>query len=144
MGEEQKVVRPEQAQRGAPSAPSAVPMPPVRVQRKRSAGWVMPENTVYVGRPTMWGNRWQIGTHSNHLGRAVETQQEAVDVYSVLMWPDTHHRAWVRESLGGKNLACWCALDEPCHADFLLALANSADGSEATTNGNSGTNNETI
>jgi len=27
-------------------------------------------------------------------------------------------------SLRGKNLACWCALDEPCHADVLLELAN--------------------
>jgi hypothetical protein len=27
-------------------------------------------------------------------------------------------------SLRGKNLACWCALDQPCHADVLLELAN--------------------
>lgn len=26
--------------------------------------------------------------------------------------------------LRGKNLACWCALDQPCHADVLLELAN--------------------
>lgn len=26
--------------------------------------------------------------------------------------------------LRGKNLACWCDLDMPCHADTLLALAN--------------------
>ena len=26
--------------------------------------------------------------------------------------------------LRGKNLACWCKLDEPCHADVLLKLAN--------------------
>lgn len=26
--------------------------------------------------------------------------------------------------LRGKNLACWCALDAPCHADVLLDLAN--------------------
>lgn len=26
--------------------------------------------------------------------------------------------------LRGKNLACWCALDRPCHADVLLELAN--------------------
>lgn len=24
--------------------------------------------------------------------------------------------------LVGKNLACWCQLDAPCHADFLLNL----------------------
>ena len=26
--------------------------------------------------------------------------------------------------LHGKNLACWCSLDGPCHADILLKLAN--------------------
>ncbi len=26
--------------------------------------------------------------------------------------------------LRGKNLACWCGLDQPCHADVLLELAN--------------------
>lgn len=28
--------------------------------------------------------------------------------------------------LRGKNLACWCPLDQPCHADVLLDLANPA------------------
>lgn len=84
----------------------------------------MPPNTVYVGRPTMWGNRWTIGTNSNFLGRAVQTQQECVDVYRALMWREGHHIAWVRENLRGKNLACWCALDQPCHADVLLEIAN--------------------
>lgn len=27
-------------------------------------------------------------------------------------------------SLKGKNLSCWCNLDEKCHADLLLELAN--------------------
>ncbi|WP_255183240.1 MULTISPECIES: DUF4326 domain-containing protein [unclassified Rhodococcus (in: high G+C Gram-positive bacteria)] len=26
--------------------------------------------------------------------------------------------------LRGKDLACWCRLDQPCHADVLLELAN--------------------
>ena len=28
------------------------------------------------------------------------------------------------ESLRGRDLACWCPLDQPCHADVLLAIAN--------------------
>lgn len=32
--------------------------------------------------------------------------------------------AKVQEKLRGKNLACWCPLDQPCHADVLLRLAN--------------------
>ena len=34
--------------------------------------------------------------------------------------------AEIREHLAGKNLACWCALDAPCHADVLLELATPA------------------
>jgi hypothetical protein len=30
----------------------------------------------------------------------------------------------IRAELRGKNLACFCALDQPCHADVLLKLAN--------------------
>jgi hypothetical protein len=26
--------------------------------------------------------------------------------------------------LRAKDLACWCPLDQPCHADVLLELAN--------------------
>lgn len=28
------------------------------------------------------------------------------------------------DELRGQNLACWCSLDQPCHADVLLDLAN--------------------
>ncbi len=34
------------------------------------------------------------------------------------------YRIAVIEELAGKNLACWCPLDQPCHADVLLKLAN--------------------
>ncbi len=26
--------------------------------------------------------------------------------------------------LRGKNLACWCPLDQPCHADVLIDMAS--------------------
>lgn len=29
--------------------------------------------------------------------------------------------------LAGKNLACWCPLDHPCHADVLIELANKGE-----------------
>lgn len=35
----------------------------------------------------------------------------------------------IRSELGGKNLACWCKIGTPCHADVLLELAN-AKGSQ--------------
>lgn len=30
----------------------------------------------------------------------------------------------MRVELHGKNLACWCKIGTPCHADVLLELAN--------------------
>jgi uncharacterized protein DUF4326 len=30
----------------------------------------------------------------------------------------------VRTQLAGRDLACWCRPDQPCHADVLLELAN--------------------
>lgn len=30
----------------------------------------------------------------------------------------------IRTELRGKNLACFCPLDQPCHADVLLEIAN--------------------
>jgi hypothetical protein len=44
--------------------------------------------------------------------------------------PSTQHWTWADwarinlKSLRGLNLACWCKIDEPCHADVLLELAN--------------------
>lgn len=43
---------------------------PKRIQRKRSRGWKMPENTVYVGRPSKWGNPYRIG--GNYADEAFE------------------------------------------------------------------------
>lgn len=35
-------------------------MKPKRIQRKRTKGWRMPSNAVYVGRPTKWGNPFKL------------------------------------------------------------------------------------
>lgn len=34
--------------------------------------------------------------------------------------------AEIRGALAGRDLACWCPLGEPCHADVLLEIANAA------------------
>lgn len=51
---------------------------------------------------------------------------EAVDLFAAtLRGPVGHHYAvrFARE-LRGLDLVCTCSLDEPCHADVLLRLAN--------------------
>jgi hypothetical protein len=34
--------------------------------------------------------------------------------------------ARAKAELRGKDLACWCRLDQPCHADVLIELANAS------------------
>lgn len=99
-------------------------MTPVRVQLSRKKGWRMPPNTVKVDRTTPFGNRWTIGTWSNTLGRHVATTQEAVDLFRKFAFVEPHMIGYAKEQLRGKNLACWCKLGEPCHADVLLEIAN--------------------
>lgn len=38
----------------------------------------------------------------------------------------------IRRELGGRDLACWCPLDGPCHADVLLELARPLGPAAAT------------
>ncbi len=88
---------------------------PVRIQRRRTRGWRMPDYTVYVGRPSKWGDPW-----------------ETADEYRLwlcrldLGWKPFRRSRILHDmcELRGLNLACWCPLDQPCHADVLLELAN--------------------
>jgi hypothetical protein len=104
---------------------------PIRVQRMRAKGWRMPPNTVYVGRPTLYGNDVKIGDKpgcgdmSNcHCEAPCKgmTAEECVQLYrdTTAEWLTDEILAFLR----GKNLACYCPLDQPCHADVLLELAN--------------------
>lgn len=93
----------------------ANPPPARRIQRRRSAGWRMPPEAVYVGRPTRFGNPYAVAEH----GRAA-----AVALYRnhLAQRPDLIEAA--RTQLRGKPLACWCPTDGPCHADVLIEIAN--------------------
>ena len=86
----------------------------------------MPPNTVYVGRPTKWGNPF-VKIFDG------DDREQLVRLY----------RGWLRngvwsgdlfaeakKQLRGRDLACWCPLVDsegnriPCHADVLLEVAN--------------------
>jgi len=86
---------------------------PKRIQRKRTKGWRMPDNTVYVGRPSKWGNPF-IGNYAYERYRKY-IKEKCNDA-------DYHKR--LIDELRGKNLACWCPLNGACHADILLEVAN--------------------
>lgn len=122
---------------------------PERIQLSRKKGWRKSENTVSVARPTKWGNPYRVGKtlllftgepEWNFIGffdrvQRIEslTPATAVALYR-LLWL-TNWNVGDAEiprpapgdlaELRGKNLACWCPLDQPCHADVLLELANS-------------------
>lgn len=99
---------------------------PVRVQLSRRKGWRMPENTVKVDRTTRWGNPFIVDP--------IFGPETAVNGYRAWITmpyepgePEPARRHYIianLRSLRGKNLACWCPLDQPCHADVLLELAN--------------------
>jgi hypothetical protein len=89
---------------------------PQRYQRSRRKGARLPPGTIVVTRPTRWGN-----PHPLALGR-----EEAVRRYSedLLAGRLAITVIDVERELEGRDLACYCPLDQPCHADVLLELAN--------------------
>jgi hypothetical protein len=101
--------------------------PPIRLRLSRSPGFNLQAVSVAanglpavnVARPSRWGNKI-----SRRL--ALTTGETAVAAFK--SWFDNEaSNSWREEArfaLRGKNLACWCALDAPCHADVLLAFAN--------------------
>jgi hypothetical protein len=96
---------------------------PKRIQRKRTKGWKMPPNTVYVGRPSKWGNPYFIGGES-YGGIIIKTTSIALEEYRRLFSRIPDLAVVAQQELRGKDLACWCKEGEECHADFLLKVAN--------------------
>lgn len=91
---------------------------PKRIQRKRTKGWSMPPNTVYVGRPTRYGNPYRVQMQMVDLLPAVLDRFRLYAEHRIYQEPD-----WLTP-LRGKDLSCWCREGAPCHADILLELAN--------------------
>lgn len=110
-------------------------MTPTRIQLQRAEGWSMPPNTIKVDRTTKWGNPFVVGRDG--------TQAECVEAFGFLAGEEASLGLLARmlapngleatrqtldelsadpSPLRGKNLACWCRLDQPCHADVLLRL----------------------
>ncbi len=105
---------------------------PIRVQRKRTKGWRMPENTVSVTRPGKWGNPFVVDPKwlpFNTAEKCVEAfRKHLMDFGMSLSTKGGIRKAVtvedIKRELRGKNLACFCPLDQPCHADVLLEIAN--------------------
>jgi hypothetical protein len=101
-------------------------MPPRRIQLRRSKGWRMPANTVKVDRSSRFGNPFRVGDPGiADVAASIERFKAALRSGELARDAESPFRpAQLRAALRGKNLACWCPLDGPCHADLLLKIAN--------------------
>jgi hypothetical protein len=110
---------------------------PKRIQRKRAKGWRMPENTVYVGRPTNLGSPFKVvkcgkGWQVSFSGLLDISGAYFDNKVGAVAWSVAAFRDHVKENeacykaelakVEGKDLACWCSLYSPCHADVLIEL----------------------
>jgi hypothetical protein len=104
-------------------------MKPERIQLRRTAGWRMPPNTVKVDRTTKWGNPFVVGKSGGAYAKTVVDRRHAWQLYRGAALANPALVAAARAELRGRNLACWCAKENPyedvCHAAVLLEIANS-------------------
>ena len=106
---------------------------PERIQRKRTKGWKMPADTVCVCRPGPFGNPFTAKA-AEEAGYRNGPEMAVIGFIKWLAGDPLYKRADIDPGrdfildnvalLRGKNLACWCPTDKPCHANVLLEMAN--------------------
>lgn len=120
----------------------------VRLQLSRAKGFnlqVLSQATnghaaIRVARPGRFGNPFsREAAIASGYATEVTWQAFVVECFRDWLGPRQHGRDWWQgpqsderrkvildglPALRGKNLACWCKLGAPCHADVLLELAN--------------------
>lgn len=82
----------------------------------------------YVRQPHVRADRRTWTTHAEATAKAVSLYYDEATRWLggwATTWPSKYAAL---PSLRGKDLACWCPLDQPCHADVLLELANAEAG----------------
>ena len=67
---------------------------------------------VYIGRPSKWGNPFEIGVDGN--------RAEVIEKYREWILTQPKMLSELSE-LKGKILGCWCS-PSPCHGDVLVEL----------------------
>ncbi len=120
---------------------------PVRLRLSRHKGfdlqaWSRAANgleAVNCARPGPWGNPYRVGESVDirqarrwgwrlaHPEFVCPDAETAVKRFAASLGLDDASICAVRMRLGGRNLACWCELDDPwCHCDPILRIANAA------------------
>jgi hypothetical protein len=108
---------------------------PLRVRRSRKKGSRLPAGAVVVSRPSKWGNPFSVAKQAGG-GWARIASYGSMGQFAAPGPAAALYRWWLQHTaegqellaklpeLRGKQLACWCPLDQPCHADVLAELAN--------------------
>ena len=115
-------------------------MKPKRIQRKRSKGWRKPEGAIIVDRTSRYGNPFRVGHRYRYVlllalmgfkgkdltnGVFVKDNAHAVELYrKMINIFQAKKRKQYFESFRGKDIVCFCKVDEPCHGDVILKEAN--------------------
>ena len=73
------------------------------------------EDSVYIGRPSKWGNPFVIGKDG--------TRDQVVAKYEAWLLEKPELVEAAKRELRGRTLLCFCA-PAPCHGDVLLRVAN--------------------
>lgn len=72
----------------------------------------IPDGSIYIGRPSKWGNPFVIGADGN--------RKDVLDKYENYLRANVELMACIHE-LEGKNLVCWCR-PVPCHGDVIIKI----------------------
>lgn len=103
---------------------------------RRTKDWRKPAGVLYVGRPGRFGNPWEWMTFGREgavdlyrrwlAGELSESEQRSLglDIDGDRVERQRRRILDGLAELRGHDLGCWCPLDQPCHADALLELAN--------------------
>ncbi|WFE44276.1 DUF4326 domain-containing protein [Verrucosispora sp. WMMD1129] len=104
---------------------------PQRVKATRRAGQTtVPAGAVYVGRAgyglrgSPYANPHRVGKPCRvpDCGGTTHNLTESLSLYRHQVLPGLADAA--RADLAGRDLACWCKPEQPCHVDDLIAVAN--------------------
>lgn len=117
-----------------------------RIHHKRGAGIGLPTGSVYVGPGSKWANPYRGEVGASTMARELLSEQyrqwllmpTTVDPrdgtqrsctgathYLGVPFADRPSLDDIKAALAGKDIACACTENQPCHGDVLIALANS-------------------
>lgn len=126
----------------------------IRIQRSRKKGYKQPENTLYCGRGSKFGNPfiikesaiedvWYVTYHPKFNSLLIDSLLYDTNFSNIFIFTNRETKELALQDclkcfevyaenylidklhlLKGKNLSCWCAIDQPCHVDILIKLYN--------------------